>query len=422
MNAVTARASRPRVPVAASPSLRIAMVLESLALGGCPINALDLARSLRERGHEVLVFAIDEPANTSFVPYAERAGFTVGLLPRRATMAERARQIRHLAVENSVSVVHAFAPFLGPPTSIALATSSRRAAVVTNWEMSNAPGMAPHTPLVVGTRSLQHALLARHRSDVWLMEPMVDLLTDRPDAEARHAFRAALSVSDREVLVALVGRVDRAMKREGILHALGAVGALDDPALRLVVVGDGNALAEVRSRAEQVNARLGREAVLLTGSLPDPHPAYAGADITLAMGGSALRALAHATPVIVLGEHGFARTFGPDSVDYFSDAGFFGREAVGDPVGHLAGLIRQLGSPARREALGSFGRAQAEERFGLAAAAEAQERIYLAALAGSPRVRVRLADAAYLLTRNAAGRTRRRLAAALARRPTEVTP
>jgi glycosyltransferase involved in cell wall biosynthesis len=389
-------------------ALRVAMVLESTAMGGCPVNAVDLARALRARGHEISLYAIDQPVVVSFLPYAERMGFPVGLLPTHATLTGRAAQLRSLAVSNGMDVVHVFAAFLGLASTVALAASPRRATIVTNWDRDNALWLPRHTPVVVGTRTFQEEMRARHRTDVWLLEPMVDLELDRPDPAAGEAFRASIGVGADEVLLALVGRVDRVMKLDGILHSIGAVGHLDDPRLRLAVVGDGNAMAQARAHAATVNAALGREAVLLTGALADPHPAYAAADVALAMGGSALRALAHAKPVIVLGENGFARAFGPDSTGYFYEAGFFGKHAVAEPERHLGGLVRELMDPARRAALGDFGREQVEERFSLAAAARAQEEMYLAALAG-PGVPARLADAGLLLAKDALHRTRSRI-------------
>src|SRR4051794_17565415 len=70
--------------------LRLLIGLEGLALGGCPINALDLARAMRERGHVVDVFAVAEDVSVSLLPYARRRGFEVTVLPRTAGLPARA--------------------------------------------------------------------------------------------------------------------------------------------------------------------------------------------------------------------------------------------------------------------------------------------------------------------------------------------
>ena len=146
---------------------------------------------------------------------------------------------------------------------------------------------------------------------------------------------------------------------------------------QLVVVGDGPARAHLEDVAARVNAGTGTTTVTLTGELADPRPAYAAGDVLLGMGGSALRAMAFAKPLIVLGELGFALPLTPDTVDTFLWQGFYG---LGDgdrrPDG-LADLLRPLlGDPALRAELGSFARRFVEDRFSLVSAGERQELLY----------------------------------------------
>lgn len=382
-------------------SLRVAVGLEGLAMGGCPINALDLARTLRARGHLVEVFAVEEDVRVSMLPYAESSGFTVTVLPSPAGLTLRARQIRRVAERHDVDIVHAYAPWLGRAASIATASSPDRRTVVTNWTMANDVVTAPHTPLIVGTRSLQRDAESSHRAEVALMEPPVDLEWDRPDAGAGREFRTARGIDDDEICLVIVSRLDRYMKAEGIRHAIRTAAVLGHPRLRLVVVGDGDAFDDLCDLGAEVNAEAGRELVLLTGAMLDPRPAYAGADVVLGMGGSALRALAHAKPLVVLGENGFAKTFEPGTVDYFYEAGFFGEAPQPDPVRHLQQEIQALLDPATRSALGQYGLSEVRRRFSLAGAAARLERVYLDALTGSTSRIVHVADATYLLSRHA---------------------
>ena len=379
--------------------LRILIGLEGLALGGCPINALDLGRALRARGHTVNIFAVDEDVRVSLVPYAEASGFDVTVLPARSGVLGRARQIRRLAQQQSADVVHLFAPWLGV-AAVGVHWSRRSCAtVVTNWMMNNVSYTPARTPLILGTRKLQREAQVNHRSRVWLLEPPVDLAADAPDPELGLRFRREVGIGDDEIAVVIVSRLDTHMKAEGIRHAIDAVAALDLPDVRLVVIGDGNASGELRRRAADANHELGRTAVLLPGALHDPRPAYAGADVTMGMGGSALRALAHGKPLIVLGERGFAKTFDRDSEDDFSESGFYGDHPTENPVAHLAGLLADVLPPERRRELGAFGLARVHERYGLDAAADHLEVIYRTSLQQLPPRASRWASALYVLLR-----------------------
>ncbi|MFT4287063.1 glycosyltransferase [Nocardioides sp.] len=402
-----------RVRAADGGPLTVTLGLAGLALGGCQINAVDLGRTLRAAGHDVSLFAVaDETVTrsvtTSVVPYAEAAGLDIEILPAGQGLWRTARAIDRLAAAHHSDVVHVFAPWLARPLGVAAASWRARAAVETNWTMANAFWGSPAVPLIVGTGAML-AEAAPRRAAVHLMEPPVDAVADRPDPGAGRAFREAHGIADTETLVAVVSRLDREMKAAGIEQAIAAVAAADTP-LRLVVVGDGDAFADLAAAARRVDTALRRSAVVLTGSLLDPHPAYAAADIVLGMGGSAIRGLAHGKPVVVLGEDGFLLTYEPDTVPHFRREGFYGHGGRTDPVGELAATLDALAAdPARRAELGAFGLRQVADRFGLAAAADGLVGVYRQALTRLPSRPRRAAEAGRLLAREGLSRTRRLL-------------
>jgi hypothetical protein len=100
------------------------------------------------------------------------------------------------------------------------------------------------------------------------------------------------------------------------------------------------------------------------------------------MGGSALRALAFARPLIVQGEQGFWELLTPDSADLFLRQGWYGLGGRGAAA--LAEILRDLlgdGGEGVRDKLGAYGRDLVAARFSLERAARAQEQIYIQALA-----------------------------------------
>lgn len=379
--------------------LNVVIVLEGLALGGCPINALDLGRALRDRGHSVHVCAIDEDVRVSLIPYAEQSGFEVTVLASTGGVVSRARQIRRFANRHAADVVHVFAPWLASAAAAATASRQRRVALVTNWMMSNVTYTPQAMPLIVGTKQLQAEAQPFHGSRVWLMEPPVDVGREVAGAVGAQAFRRDHGIAEDEVAAVIVSRLDRHMKAEGIRHSIDAVRHLNDPHLRLIIVGDGDAYDDIFQAAQGVNGELGRRAVVMAGSLYDPRPAYAGSDIVLGMGGSALRPLAHGKPLIVLGERGFSRVFGPDTLDYFLASGFYGDERQERPVDHLALGLRRLLDPAHRTELGQFGSDQVQSRFSLDVTVETLERIYRTEIDDAPGLGRRRVNSAATLSR-----------------------
>ena len=104
------------------------------------------------------------------------------------------------------------------------------------------------------------------------------------------------------------------------------------------------------------------------------------------MGGSALRAMAFARPLIVQGEQGFWETLTPATAERFLWTGWYG---AGDGREHgparlealLGGLLEDRG---RRLSLGAYSRELVEERFSLQSAALRQLELYQRALETVP--------------------------------------
>ena len=110
--------------------------------------------------------------------------------------------------------------------------------------------------------------------------------------------------------------------------------------------------------------------IQLPGATLDPRPAYAAADAVIGMGSSALRAMAHAKPVVVQGERGFARLYDHESASLFDYTGFYGLGDGKSGAVLVAEALRALiASPELRANLGTFGAKAVQDRYSLRAAA-----------------------------------------------------
>ena len=264
--------------------------------------------------------------------------------------------------------------------------------------MSVAPFVPRTVPLIVGTERIREAALTAGHRRVTLLEPPVDTEADHPSVNGGE-FRARHGIGAGEVVAMMVCRLVPDLKLEGLLAACDATGEIARAGypLRLVIVGDGPARNAVAERAAQTNATVGRLAVVLAGALDDPRPAYAGADITIGQGGSALRGMAFAKPLIVVGERGFSELLTPKTAPTFLRQGWYGLGA--GSLGHgadglRAALLRLIEAPELRQILGSFARQLVLDRFSLRQAARLQEAEYLAAIEQRVAPVATMADAA----------------------------
>jgi glycosyltransferase involved in cell wall biosynthesis len=394
---------------------RILVALHQLELGGSQLNGLDLAVAMRDRGHEVTVFA---PSRGRPGPVAElvaEAGLPLELVdagqrPARLAPLRRsvARRLTEVVSAGRIELVHSYEyplsldSFYGPHLRLGTPV------VYTIYGMV-VPRWLPRDPaMVVGTRELAERAAGFRGRPAVLIEPPVNTDADDPEVVDAAAFRAEHGLAADDTVLVVVSRLEPDMKADSIERAMGAVRMLAAERsaggrLRLLVVGDGPSRDQLAAGARAVNAALGYPAVILTGLLHDPRPAYAAADVALGMGGSALRAMAFGKPLVVLGIRGFARPFTPATADVFFRQGFYG---VGsDAGGHngtsaLAAHLRQLldAGPEERRRLGALSRRVVLDRYSLGAAAERLEAVYCEALGTRPTRRRRAREATRTFT------------------------
>lgn len=361
--------------------MRVLVYPHDLGIGGSQLNAIELAAAVRDLGHEVLVFGPRGPLerriselSLEFLPAPE---------PSRRPSAGIVSALRRVVVDRRIDVVHGYE---WPPILEArLAVLGHHAACVgTVMSMAVAPFIPRHLPLVVGTHQIADAERRGGRGDrVHVIEPPVDLAHNTPSAATDvEEFRQQHGIPNGP-LVVVVTRFAHELKLEGVLTAIAVVPSLDAAAV-LCLVGDGPARSAVVEAAEAANRRAGRRAVVLTGEVHDPRPAYTAADVVLGMGGSALRAMAFAKPLVVQGEHGFWQALSPESVDRFLWAGWYGvgEGRTSGPAHLREALGPLLADTARQRALGDFARDLVVGRFSLTRAAGVQVDIYDDAVAG----------------------------------------
>jgi glycosyltransferase involved in cell wall biosynthesis len=352
--------------------MRVLVILNSLELGGTQINAVDFAWRLRERGIESILIGPRDTAGDglSLFDYAGTRGIGIEAFASADGMSAQARQLRRIADEHSVDLVHVCGMWgSARPTYWGPAIFGRRPWVQTVYEMSVTSVVHRHMPLIVGTEYLIEELAHRPGRTV-LISPPVDLESDAPDSDAGHRFRGEHRLGDGPQL-GIVSRLDSRLKATAIATAIDAMRPLSTLGATLYVVGGGDAEETLRARADAVNRELAYDAVRMLGPLSDPRPAYAAADIMLGMGGSAARSLAFGRPLIVHGEAGWSCLFEESTAAMLARSSFWSPNRPLHPVEDLVRIAEPvIGDPAWRVALGAFGRRFVEERFGLDAMSE----------------------------------------------------
>jgi L-malate glycosyltransferase len=370
--------------------MKILVFTQHLEVGGTQVNAIELAATLRDvHGFDVVLFSGPGP----MVKFAEEKGLRVLPAPeaRYHPSPARIRALCSAVRDERPDLLHVW-DWWQCLDAYAAHLRLRIPMVVTDMMMSLTRILPKKLPTTFGTPELVYQAKSVGRTRVELMLPPVDMHRNSPDAVDPAPFRKRYGIEDGDVTLTTVSRLAHWMKSESLLRTIDAVRTLGrDLPLRFVIVGDGTAQAKLQQRADEVNAELGRNAVILAGALLDPRPAYAAADVVVGMGGSALRGMAFGKPVIIVGERAFSAPLTPKTATSFYYKGIYGVGCGSLSNANLVADIRRLAEhPDQRSALGSFARQFVLQHFALETVSAQFAEFCRCAVAEKPR----FADAA----------------------------
>ncbi|MCB1528453.1 MAG: glycosyltransferase family 4 protein [Hyphomicrobiaceae bacterium] len=346
--------------------MKILVFAHRLEVGGTQVNAIDLSAALRDiYAHEIVVFATPGPMvdvlRTKKLRY----------IPAPNRILERMWAFNKIVRQERPHVVHVWDWWQCMHALYVAHVPRKIPLVVTDMTSVGAiEKMLPKSPLTTfGTPERVELAKAHGYSKAKLLLPPVDLTLNYPGCVDADEFRKQHGIQRDEIVIVTVSRLDYILKLESLRRTIEAMGALaNELPYRFVIVGDGYARQELQELVNLTNSSLNRRAILLTGEILDPRPAYAAADIVVGMGGSALRAMAFAKPVIIVGNKGFASTFSTDTYQFFLQHGIFGIGEGKTTNDNLINSLRQLAmNPGMRSELGNLGRNFVKTHFSVEA-------------------------------------------------------
>ncbi len=337
--------------------MKLLVFAHELEIGGTQNNAIELAEELRDRhGFEVVLHATPGPMLD--VVKSKRLTFVASPDSHFHPSRTRMQRLREVVKQERPSLIHAWDWWQALEAYYAVYLPMRVPLLVSDMMLELTKMLPRELPTTFGTPQMCEEAKSAGWRQAKVLLPPVDIWLNAPDAVSGAEFRRSHGVSEGEVVAVSVSRLSEHMKAEPLVRAMEAVRRLGQSRpIRLLIVGDGPARPRLAALATEINTSLAQRAIVLTGPLLDPRPAYAAADIVIGMGGSSLRGLAFGKPVIVVGANGFARPFTPENAACFHRSGMYGVGVAATGAcsfaDSLGGLIAQ---PEQRLRLGKFGR------------------------------------------------------------------
>jgi len=373
--------------------MKVLVFAHQLEVGGTQVNAIELTTALRDlHGFDVVLFATPGP----MVTLAKEKGLRYLPAPdaRFHPSPKIARALREAVRSERPDLIHAWDWWQCIDAYYAVHLCMRVPMVVTDMNMQVTRLLPKGLPTTFGTPELVDQAKTTGRRKVELLLPPVDVHLNAPKAVDSRTFREHYGLKDEDITLVTVSRLASFMKAESLARTIEAVRILGhDFPLRFVIVGDGKARIGLERLADATNAELARPAVIFTGALLDPRPAYAAADIVVGMGGSALRGMAFGKPVIIVGEQNFSIPFKPETSEFVYYKGMYGL-GDGSPSNvpletDIRGFVE---NPDHLPALGDFSRQFVLKHFSLEVVSSQLAEICRGAATEMPPLYVTAAD------------------------------
>lgn len=364
--------------------MKILMATMGLDIGGAETHIVELAKELKQRGHDVAIIS----NGGVYVPEVEAAGirhYQAPLNQRSALAMNRARRIlRQVIAREKPDVVHAHARI--PAFLCGLLKRRGKFAFVTSchgvYQVSGAlkllSNWGEHTLAV--SEDIRDYLMEQYgipESRITLTINGIDTEKFSPSVSGKEV-RGELGLGDAPV-VGHVSRLDQAASHTARqLIALAPRLCERVPGVRILITGGGDVYEELAAKAGEVNRALGRECLILTGPRTDVNRLAAACDLFVGVSRAALEAMAAGKPVVLSGAQGHTGLFTRSLLDKAVDTNFCCRT---DPVATEERLLEDIFqalslSPEERERLGAYGRQVVQEHYSVRRMAEDALSVY----------------------------------------------
>lgn len=357
------------------------VLLLSMALdfGGAETHVISLAKALQKNGLRVLVAS----NGGRLVAELEAAGirhYTVALHARKPlALLGSIGVVKRIVQSEGVQLMHAHARI---PAWVAQKVSrSTQVPLVTTYHgLYNA-----HWLLRLFTTAGQQTIAVSHDVKEHLITKLgvpaakITVIHNGIDTEQF----AVVAQPDHRQQITYISRMSGG--RGGVaLVLLEALAILHDefPELRLVIVGEGDRLPEVRALAEELNARWSGDFCQALGGRTDIPQLLAQAGIVVGVGRAALEAMASGRPVIIAGEYGTYGLLEEATLPLAMEHNFSGRGSqLPTEPDILANILRDvLSDPERAERAAQLARDTVQVHYSMAEKAHEVLAVYAQAV------------------------------------------
>lgn len=368
---------------------KILMALMGLEIGGAETHVVELSKELKQQGFDIVVASnggvYEKELSDSGIKH-----YKVPLHNKKPqNVAKSYRLLKKIISEENIDLVHAHARI--PAFLCGLLHKTMKFPFVTtaHWVFNTGWGLKYITnwgqKTIAVSDDIKKYLIKYYNVDeknIKVTINGIDTQKFSPDIDCGDIKKEFQLENGMKIVY--ISRLDS--DRSEVAFQLVEVGeqlANQLPDLEIVIVGGGNEFEKLKNRAKEVNEKLGRRVIVMTGGRTDINRFVALADLFIGVSRSALEAMAAAKPVILAGNEGYIGIFDEQKLATAVDSNFTCRGAqpsnpriLKDDILHV--LIR-MDENARRK-LGELGRHIIEQKYSVRKMARDNTEVYMTLL------------------------------------------
>ena len=144
------------------------------------------------------------------------------------------------------------------------------------------------------------------------------------------------------------------------------------PNIQIIIAGDGDMSATLKLEVQEINKKLGRNCIVMTGSRTDINQIVAAGNIFVGVSRAALEAMASGKPVVVAGNEGYQGIFRPKILKEALTGNLCCRGMVPSTPERILSDVLKLfrATPSEQKTLGDYGRTIVCEHYSVGTMAQ----------------------------------------------------
>lgn len=303
--------------------------LMQLNIGGAETHVVELAKELKRKGFNVIVTS----NGGVYVKELEDAGIKHYAVPLQnknpLNMLKSARLLKKIIKDEKIDIVHSHARI--PSFILGKLHKRMKFPFVTtaHWVFNTGYGLKYITDwgekTVAVSEDIKTYLMDNYHipsGDINVTINGIDTEKFSPKTDCED-IKKELGIKDDDTVITYVSRLDesRSLVAKQLIEAVPEIDKAVDN-LKVIVVGAGDDYNNVKTMADSVNQKLGRDVIVLTGARTDINKLIAPCKLFVGVSRAALEAMAADKPVIIAGNEGYIGLFDESKLAVGIDTNF----------------------------------------------------------------------------------------------------